>query len=77
MMGASRLDARPARPSPAPTLVVVGEHDEITPLADAEAMQRAIPRSTLCVIPGAGHLSSLEQPDAFSRALGDFLLARL
>lgn len=59
------------------TLVVVGERDEITPAADAEAMQRAISRSTLCVIPGAGHLSSLEQPELFSRALGDFLLARL
>lgn len=59
------------------TLVVVGERDEITPPADAEAMQRAIPRSTLCLIPGAGHLSSLEQPEVFSRALGDFLLARL
>ena len=59
------------------TLVVVGERDEITPKADAEAMQRAIPRSTLCVIPGAGHLSSLERPEVFSRALGDFLLARL
>lgn len=59
------------------TLVVVGERDEITPAADAEAMQRAIPRSTLCVIPGAAHLSSLEQPELFSRALGDFLLARL
>jgi 3-oxoadipate enol-lactonase len=58
-------------------LVVVGELDAITPVADAEAMQRAIPRSTLCVIPGAGHLSSLEQPEVFSRALGDFLLARL
>jgi pimeloyl-ACP methyl ester carboxylesterase len=31
----------------------------------------------LCVIPGAGHLSSLEQPDPFSRGLADFLLARL
>ena len=58
------------------TLVVVGDHDVITPLADSEAMQRAIPRSTLCVIPGAGHLSSLEQPELFSRALSDFLLAR-
>lgn len=58
-------------------LVVVGERDEITPAADAEAMQRAIPRSSLCVIPGAGHLSSLEQPEVFSRALSDFLLARL
>jgi pimeloyl-ACP methyl ester carboxylesterase len=59
------------------TLVVAGEHDAITPVADADAMQRAIPRSALVVIPGAGHLSSLERPDQFSRALGDFLLARL
>jgi 3-oxoadipate enol-lactonase len=59
------------------TLVVVGELDEITPVAEAEAMQRAIPRSALSVIPGAGHLSSLERPEAFSRALGDFLVAPL
>lgn len=56
-----------------PTLVVVGEHDMLTPVSDAEAMQRAIPRSRLVVIPGAGHLASLEQPEAFSRALADFL----
>ena len=59
------------------TLVLVGEHDAITPVADARAMQQAIPRSTLTVIPGAAHLSNLEQPDAFSRTLADFLLARL
>ena len=59
------------------TLVLVGEHDEITPVPEAEAMQRAIGRSTLSVIRGAGHLSSLEQPDVFSRGLSDFLLARL
>ena len=59
------------------TLVVVGAQDEMTPVAEAEVMQRAIPRSTLTVIPGAGHLSNLEQPEAFSRALGDFLLAHL
>ena len=59
------------------TLVVVGEQDEITPVAEAQEMQRAIPRSTLTVIPGAGHLSNLEQPASFSRALGDFLLAHL
>lgn len=58
-------------------LVVVGEDDVITPVADAEAMQRGLRRSTLCVIPGAGHLSNLEQPDAFSRGLGDFLLSAL
>jgi len=59
------------------TLVLVGEHDEITPVPEAEAMQRAIGRSTLSVIRGAGHLSSFEQPDVFSRGLSDFLLARL
>jgi 3-oxoadipate enol-lactonase len=74
----ARLDSTPGLADIAcGALVVVGELDAITPVADAEAMQRAIPRSTLCVIPGAGHLSSLEQPEVFSRALGDFLLARL
>lgn len=59
------------------TLVIVGERDEITPVADSQAMQRVIGRSTLCVIPGAGHLSALEQPEAFSRALADFLLGHV
>ena len=59
------------------TLVVVGDADALTPPADSEAMHQAIPRSTLTVIPGAGHLSNLEQPAAFSRALQDFLLSAL
>src|SRR5262249_51805419 len=58
-------------------LIVVGDHDAITPPSDAEVMQRAIPRSRLAVIPGAGHLSNLEQPTAFSRVLADFRLSRL
>jgi pimeloyl-ACP methyl ester carboxylesterase len=74
----ARPDSTPALPAiSCATLVIVGDQDEITPVAEAEAMQRAMPRSTLCVIPDAGHLSSLEQPEAFSRALGDFLLAHL
>jgi len=56
-----------------PTLIVVGEHDTLTPVSDADAMQRAIARSTLVVIAGAGHLANAEQPEAFSRALADFL----
>ena len=56
-----------------PTLIVVGEHDALTPVSDSEAMHRAIGRSTLVVIPDAGHMASLEQPVAFSRALADFL----
>jgi pimeloyl-ACP methyl ester carboxylesterase len=72
-----RPDSTPGLPAIAcATLIVVGEEDEITPPAEAEAMHRAIGRSTLCVIPGAGHLSSLERPKEFSRALADFLPGR-
>jgi pimeloyl-ACP methyl ester carboxylesterase len=56
-----------------PTLVMVGTEDGITPLADAEAMQAGIARSRLVLLPQAGHLSNLETPDAFSRAVADFL----
>lgn len=59
------------------TLVIVGGDDVITPVSDARAMQSAIPRSTLTVIPGAGHLSNLERPDIFSRGLADFLAGHL
>lgn len=73
-----RPDSTPELPRIAcATLVLVGELDEITPVADSQAMQRAMPRSTLTVVPGAGHLSNLERPEVFNKAIGDFLLARL
>jgi len=59
------------------TLVIVGEEDAVTPPPEAQAMQRAIERSVLVTLSGAGHLSNLEQPEAFSRALADFLLAHI
>ncbi|MGH9408015.1 MAG: alpha/beta fold hydrolase [Vicinamibacterales bacterium] len=59
------------------TLVLVGALDAITPPADAGAMQRAISRASLVIVPEAGHLSNVERPDVFSQALSDFLLARL
>lgn len=58
-----------------PALVLVGEHDGITPVALHEQMHTALPNATLAVIPGAGHLSNLERPAAFSAALGGFLAA--
>ena len=72
----TRVDSTPdlSRISRA-VLIVVGEHDSVTPQADAEAMHRAIARSRLAVIPRAGHLSNLERPEAFSKVLEDFLLA--
>jgi pimeloyl-ACP methyl ester carboxylesterase len=36
-------------------------------------MHHDIPGSSLAVIPGAGHMSNMEQPAAFNDALGDFL----
>jgi len=57
-----------------PTLVVVGEEDVLTPPAEAEAMAAAIPGSRLERIPRAGHLSNLENPEAYDRALRGFLV---
>jgi 3-oxoadipate enol-lactonase len=56
-----------------PSLVIVGKDDPGTPVAMAEEIHQALPGSKLVVIASAAHLSNLEQPDAFNRALGDFL----
>ncbi|MEZ5316063.1 MAG: alpha/beta fold hydrolase [Vicinamibacterales bacterium] len=52
-----------------PTTIVCGEEDTLTPMAESEAMQRAIPGARLVRIPGAGHLSNLEAPRAFNAAI--------
>jgi pimeloyl-ACP methyl ester carboxylesterase len=52
-----------------PTLVAVGEHDAITPPAEAESMAAAIPNSRLAIIAGAGHLTPIEQPRLVASAL--------
>ena len=56
-----------------PTLIIVGSLDPITPLADAELMNREIRGSRLEVIAGAGHVSNVERPAEFNRALENFL----
>ena len=56
-----------------PTLVVVGEEDGITPVADAETMQRGIKGAELAVIPKSGHLSAMETPAEFSLVVAKFL----
>lgn len=56
-----------------PTLVIVGEFDQGTPPSEARRMAEAIPGARLEIIPAAGHLSNLEQPEAFNRALLSFL----
>jgi pimeloyl-ACP methyl ester carboxylesterase len=56
-----------------PVLVVVGKDDVLTPPAKARAMEELVPGAELVEIPGAGHLSNLEQPLAFNTALARFL----
>lgn len=56
-----------------PTLVVVGEDDQLTPPKYAEFLARAIPGARLARIEGAGHYVSLEQPDEVNRVIRDFL----
>jgi pimeloyl-ACP methyl ester carboxylesterase len=56
-----------------PTLLIWGEQDVRSPLSVAHQFEQAIPRAQLVVIPGAGHVSNLERPEEFNRALREFL----
>ncbi|MBV9124922.1 MAG: alpha/beta fold hydrolase, partial [Planctomycetes bacterium] len=58
---------------PVPTLVIVGNDDLLTPPNLAQDMAKTIPHARLATIPGAGHLSNLEQPDLFTEAVRSFL----
>ena len=56
-----------------PALVIVGDEDLASPPEEVECMANQIPGSTFVRIPQAGHLSNLENPDAFNAALLTFL----
>jgi len=58
-----------------PTLVITGAEDEMIPVEESRKMAGAIRGAKLVVIPGAGHLANLEQPEAFNAALNEFLTA--
>jgi pimeloyl-ACP methyl ester carboxylesterase len=60
-----------------PTLIIVGEHDTLTPPALSRDMQRAISGAELVTIDDAGHLPGLERPDLFNAALARFLDQRV
>jgi pimeloyl-ACP methyl ester carboxylesterase len=72
----TRADSRPLLASiKCPTLVLVGEQDELTPPFLAEEMAAGIARATLVRVPHCGHLSTLEQPDAVNAALVEWMRA--
>ncbi|MGD9601172.1 MAG: alpha/beta fold hydrolase [Gammaproteobacteria bacterium] len=56
-----------------PTLVVVGDQDRLTPPQVSRDMAAAIDGAELVILRNAGHLSNIEQPALFNRALDDFL----
>ncbi|MDO8434092.1 MAG: alpha/beta hydrolase [Candidatus Binatus sp.] len=57
----------------APTHVVVGDEDTLTPPATSRQMARRIAGARLTIIEGSGHLSNIERPEAFNRSVLGFL----
>jgi len=55
------------------TLLLYGELDERSPLRVATELQAHIPAATLIVLPGVGHISNAEAPEAFNAAAREFL----
>ena len=56
-----------------PTAVIVGEDDPGTPVAASKVIHEKIGGSKLEILKAAAHLSNMEQPEAFNRALTGFL----
>ena len=56
-----------------PTLLLYGELDQRSPLQVATELQAHIPPATLVVIPGVGHLSNAEAPEAFNASVREYL----
>src|SRR5499426_3285796 len=70
----TRPDARPLLPAiKCPTLVLVGDGDELTPPALAQEIAAGVAGSRLVVVADCGHLSTMERPDAVNRALVEWM----
>jgi pimeloyl-ACP methyl ester carboxylesterase len=70
----ARIDSRPLLPQiDCPVLVACGESDLLTPLEHSLEISEAIPGARLAVIPGAGHMLTLEQPERVNALLLEWL----
>lgn len=70
----TRADSRPLLATiGCPTLVLVGEQDQLTPPFLSEEMAAGIPGARLVKVPHCGHLSTLEQPEAVNAALVEWM----
>jgi len=71
---AMRADSSDLLPTiKAPTLIITGADDQLIPPKESETMAKQIPRAIIHIIPGAGHLPSVEKPGEFNRVLREFL----
>jgi 3-oxoadipate enol-lactonase len=72
----AELDLRPQLSQvKIPVLVLVGEHDEATPLPMSYELAAGLPNARLIIIPGCAHVPQLQSPEVFLDAIGDFLPA--
>lgn len=58
-----------------PLLILCGEDDQLTPLAEHRAMARLAPHARLVAVPDSGHMTPIENPDAVNAALRQWLRA--
>lgn len=71
---ASRTDTTGSLPNiRVPTLILVGEHDLLTPPSVAQVMKERIANAELHIVPDAAHMSNLENPEAFNHFLLKFI----
>jgi pimeloyl-ACP methyl ester carboxylesterase len=56
-----------------PTLIVCGTDDQMTPVRQAQFLVSGIPNSMLKLIPNAGHMVMLEQPQMVAAAISEFV----
>jgi len=70
----ARPDSRPLLATiRCPTLVLVGDGDELTPPELAKEIAGGISSANLVLVPDCGHLSTLEKPDVVNAALAEWL----
>lgn len=75
-LSSAEVDTRDLLPNiHVPTLLLWGDDDRRSPLQIAEQFHAGIPGVELALIPGAGHLSNMEQPDAFNGHVRRFCLS--
>lgn len=75
-LSSAETDTRDLLPRIAvPTLVLWGDDDRRSPMHIAEQLHRAIPNAELAIIPDAGHLSNMEQPEVFNAHVRQFCMS--